>query len=121
MALVDRGLAGNSQPLIERTHPVRKSAYAAPGERPTAQEHFETFTVDDATAVPRRVLLVDDVVTRGATFLGAASRIREGFPETEIRAFALVRTESYGELTAIQDPREGHIELLPSGVTVRRP
>jgi hypothetical protein len=70
---------------------------------------------------PGRFLLVDDVVTRGATFLGAASRLRESFPDTEIRAFALVRTESQGELNAIRDPAEGWIESVPGGGTQRRP
>jgi hypothetical protein len=38
------------------------------------------------------VVLVDDVVTKGRTLLAAATRIQEAFPDTEVRAFALLRT-----------------------------
>lgn len=71
--------------------------------------------------VPTRVLLVDDVVTRGATLLGAASRIKEAFPDCEVRGFALVRTESFDEVTQVRDPRVGTIEIARTGKAVRRP
>jgi hypothetical protein len=120
-ALMDQRLARDAQPLLERTRPVPKSAYAAPGERPSAEDHFATIAVGRAIAAPGRILLVDDVVTRGATLRGAASRLRDSFPESEIRAFALVRTESHGELVSIRDPREGWIEAMRGGGTQRRP
>lgn len=120
-ALMDQRLARETQPLLERTRPVRKSAYAAPGERPSADEHFSSLAVGTVLAVPARILLVDDVVTRGATLRGAASRLRESLPKAEIRAFALVRTESRAELASIRDPREGWIDATRGGGTQRRP
>ena len=120
-ALIDAGLARDMQPLLVRATPVPKSAFAAPGERPTAADHFSSMVVGQVLAAPRRILLVDDVVTRGTTLLAAASRVRERFADVEVRGFALVRTESYADLTAIQDPVEGRIELEPSGLTRRIP
>lgn len=120
-ALVDQRLARETQPLLERVRPVPKSAYAAPGERPSAEEHFASLAVGRVLAVPARILLIDDVVTRGATLLAAASRLREAFPDVAIRAFALVRTESHGELASIRDPKEGWIEATRGGGTQRRP
>lgn len=37
------------------------------------------------------IIIVDDVVTRGATIMGAAARLREAFPNARIRAFTIAR------------------------------
>lgn len=120
-ALIDQQLAREMQPLLERITPVAKSAYAAPGERPSADEHFKTLALGPVLAAPSRILLIDDVVTRGATLLAAASRLRERFADAEIKAFALIRTESHGEIAEVRDPREGTIERIAGGGTIRRP
>jgi hypothetical protein len=52
---------------------------------------------------------VDDVVTRGSSFVGLVPRLQEAFPGIEIRCFALVRTISTGEIDRILDPVEGVI------------
>ena len=56
------------------------------------------------------MVLIDDVITKGRTLLAAAARLREAFPETEIRAFALLRT--MGFIPGVQrllDPCTGEI------------
>ena len=120
-ALIDAGVASDMQPLLVRETPVPKSAFAAPGERPTAADHFASMIVGPVLAAPRRLLLVDDVVTRGTTLLAAASRLRERFADVEVRGFALVRTESFTELKAIRDPVEGWICRESTGLTRRAP
>ena len=125
--LKDMGLAGAVWPCLRRRHPVRKSAFAAAGERPSVLEHYASFAVEcgeadhgglangrqmslaDGSLRPlaaRRLrgagatpalVLIDDVVTRGRTLLAAAARLREAFPAREIRAFALMRTLAQGE------------------------
>jgi hypothetical protein len=120
-ALLACGLAKDVVALIERVEPVLKSAYAAPAERPLAEDHYATIAVARTLLAPARVLLVDDVVTRGATLLGAASRIKDAFPDCEVRGFALVRTESFDEVVQVRDPRVGTIEVARTGKTVRRP
>jgi hypothetical protein len=64
---------------------------------------------------PRRVVLIDDVVTRGATFLGAASRVQSEIADAEIKAFALARAITDREIEAIRDPVVGSIELGEGG------
>ena len=120
-ALLRCGLAREVVALLERIEPVLKSAYAAPVERPLAEQHYATMAMTPSLLVPTRVLLVDDVVTRGATLLGAASRIKEAFPACEVRGFALVRTESFDEVTVVRDPKVGTIEIARTGKAVRRP
>ena len=66
-------------------------------------------------------MLVDDVVTRGATLIGAASRLVEVFPHARVRAFAILRTVSNtDQLAQIVDPVVGRITLR-DGETYREP
>ncbi|MDQ3902584.1 MAG: hypothetical protein M3247_02875 [Thermoproteota archaeon] len=62
---------------------------------------------------PTEILLVDDVITRGATFFGAANRLKVAFPTSRIRAFAAMRTISRPEeFRAITDPCIGNISIF---------
>jgi hypothetical protein len=109
-ALVNEGLGGAAWSGLRRIRPVRKSATAAPGERPTVYLHYESFLIERPMIPPERIILVDDVVTKGRTLLAAASRVHEAFPSAQIRAFALVRT--MGLVSGVQqllDPCKGEI------------
>jgi hypothetical protein len=91
-AMVEAGLGGGIWNGLRRIWPVRKSATAAPGSRPSVGTHYHSFAIEGTTAPPPQVVLVDDVVTKGRTLLAAAARLQDAFPATEIRAFALLRT-----------------------------
>jgi hypothetical protein len=52
---------------------------------------------------------VDDVITRGSSFVGLYPRLKVAFPEAVIRCFALVRTQSAGEVERILDAVAGKI------------
>jgi predicted amidophosphoribosyltransferase len=91
-ALVKVGLGGRAWTGLHRVRAVRKSATAAPGERPSVRLHYESFRIEYPVAAPEKIMLVDDVVTKGRTLLAAACRLHEAFPAAQIRAFALVRT-----------------------------
>jgi len=92
VALRDVGLAGTIWPGLQRQFAVRKSATALSGERPTVHEHYQSFSVIRPPGVIRRIVLIDDVITKGRTLLAAAARMQAQFPHTDIRAFALIRT-----------------------------
>lgn len=96
-AFIAEGLGTAIWRGVRRVRRVRKSAIASPGSRPTVAEHYESFAVERGVAAPSRIILVDDVVTRGRTLLAAATRLREAFPTSDIRAFALLRTMGLGQ------------------------
>lgn len=69
------------------------------------------------------IVLIDDIVTRGATLLGAANRLHDVFPAARIRAFAAMRTSSDpSEFRALYEPCVGTITYREEqGDTMRRP
>lgn len=93
-ALVRAGLGKEVKPWLQRKNAVAKSSAAQPGERPTVEDHLKSMRseADSTLFAPRKITIVDDVVTKGATLLAAASLLKEQFPSSEVQVFALVRT-----------------------------
>jgi hypothetical protein len=91
-ALLGEGLGQCLWRGLSRISPVRKSATAAPGSRPTVRDHYDSFAIAPGPVPWQQIVLVDDVITKGRTLLAAAARMHEACPAAEIRAFALVRT-----------------------------
>jgi adenine/guanine phosphoribosyltransferase-like PRPP-binding protein len=119
-ALAGHGL-GTVSRVLTRTRKVTKSAWAKGPDRPRAKEHFDTITMEQSLIKPQRIVLIDDFVTRGSTFLGAASRMQNEIADADIKAFALVRSITTEEIDAIRDPVTGILELTSDGESRRRP
>ena len=65
-------------------------------------------SVDDLElSSARRITVVDDVLTRGATTIAVASRLADRYPNADIRVFALMRTERINDLTGVAKPPVG--------------
>lgn len=112
-ALVQHGVGSETWPGLSRIYAVSKSATAAKGWRPTVERHYDSFRLKPLELRPASVVLIDDVVTRGRTLLAAATRVREAFPEAQIRAFALLRT--LGLISGIEnllEPCRGEIRWM---------
>jgi hypothetical protein len=93
-----------------RTSPLPKASLAAPGQRPNPIDHYNATTVRlSRRSPPRLITLVDDIVTRGSSFIGVYARLKEAYPNARIRCFALIRTISSGEIDQILDPVHGEI------------
>ncbi|MEM3444500.1 MAG: phosphoribosyltransferase [Thermoplasmata archaeon] len=70
----------------------------------------------------RKIILVDDVVVRGHTFMGAAWRIYEKCPDAKIICFAAVRAISnLQDFTDWLEPVNGKIVMQKSGECRRSP
>ena len=92
LTLRSLGLGGHVWTGLRRAITVRKSATAPTAARPSVRAHYQSFAVDVPALPIQRVVLIDDVITRGRTALAAAARLRTGLPGVDIRAFALIRT-----------------------------
>lgn len=121
-ALVAHGLGTRVEPWLERITAVPKSAWAKPEDRPTQERQYETIRMQVPVNPSEEVLVVDDVITRGATMLAACRRVQELLPGARVRGFAVLRAISEPEeFVAMFDPCLGRIDLLPGGGTRRIP
>ncbi len=121
-ALVRNALCAELLPCLERTEAVRKSAFAAPGERLSVERHLETMRISELPVRPKRVTIVDDVVTKGTTLLAAAALLRRVLPDADIAAFALLRTIPVGaRIERVVDPVVGRIIMTRWGDARREP
>ena len=118
-ALINNGLGKASEECLERIVALPRSSKSSPANRPKALQHYESMQVRELLFDPEEIVLIDDVVTRGSTILGAVNRLAEVYPEAKIRAFAVMRTMSNPEeFSDIVDPCVGIIRL--SGENTRR-
>jgi predicted amidophosphoribosyltransferase len=111
-ALLREGLGRCAWDGVQRVQAVRKSSTAAGGERPTVAKHYESFSIERSgiPAACERMVLIDDVITKGRTLLAAATRLQEAFPFACIRAFALLRTMGLAPgVTQLLEPCVGEI------------
>ncbi len=107
-ALCGVQLGGFVWPGLRRQFPVRKSATALNADRPTLRQHCDSLSVSNLSESPRRIVLVDDVITKGRTILAAAAKLQEALPNADIRAFALVRTMGFlPHVTHFLEPCQG--------------
>ncbi|QQR91071.1 MAG: hypothetical protein IPJ88_04890 [Myxococcales bacterium] len=108
--LLANGLGQRVEPLLERGITVQKSATAELGQRTTVKEHFDSLKVKELLTPPERIMLVDDVITKGRTIFAAACKLKAAFPETDIRVFAIVRTKGLvPEIEYIREPAVGAV------------
>ena len=120
--LKDGGLGSDVLPCIKRVVAVQKSSSSPASERPLVGEHYESLEVEDQFLKPAKITLVDDVLTMGRTMFACARRVHEAFPEAEIRAFAMIRTQGLiDDIEKIVDPSVGTIKGYRSGKTYRDP
>lgn len=109
-AMEDEAL-GTLKPVLVRVKTVHKSSLQPPNQRPKPKDHYETIIIDKTVKLDsRKVLLVDDIVTRGHTLMGSAWRLKKEFQDVEIKAFAAMMTISNPlKFEKCYNPVEGRI------------
>ena len=124
-ALAKNGSGKEVIPFLTRETPVNKAAWSKASERPKVKVHLATMSVQGRISEPppSQILLVDDIVTRGATLLGAANKIVEVLPRAQVYAFAAMRTISdSSDFETLFKPVLGSIQYRPrTEDTLRRP
>ena len=121
-ALQAEGLGRAVLPCLERVVAVQKSAQAPTGGRPKPQQHRDSLRVVPTLDQPATIVLVDDVVTKGATFLAGAALLRAAFPQAQVSCFALFRTMGLvAEIEGIVAPVLGSIRADATGRVERDP
>lgn len=121
-ALLAEGLGHDIQRCLERTRPIQRAAMAPAGQRPNPPDHHDSIQVHvpETQLRPTRLVLIDDVITRGSTFVGLYPGLQAAYPNATIHCFALVRTISVGEVDTILAPTSGTITYR-DGHLVRQP
>lgn len=122
VALEAKGLGKRVQ-LLQRAYPVNRSSTSKPSDRPLPKVHYDSLRVTKAFDEFSDIVLVDDVITRGHTILGAAWRLGDMYPDVKVVAFAAVRTVSNpSEFKNWYDPVKGEVNYREQyGDTIRRP
>lgn len=93
-ALVRRGFGSEVSSCLVRQTAVPKSAYMPANQRPTPTQHYNSMAIEGNLTPPKKIILVDDIITRGSTIIAAANRLLDVFPSARISAFAAIRTIS---------------------------
>ena len=93
-----------------------------PGNRPSYRDHQNSIRIELDVDIGKRILVVDDIVTRGDTLFACVTMLEDAYPEVEVRGFALVRTMGLiPEIENIIDPTEGTITETRLGKLKRVP
>lgn len=115
-ALRAAGLGADVAPLLTRTAPVSRSTGArTAAERPTPLQHFNTIHSDTALGLSSGIgpfVLIDDVVTTGATMIACASRLAAIASPAAITAFAVARAERFVSLTTTSEMLAPRVERI---------
>jgi len=105
---------GVVKPLLERIKVVSRSSLSPPGSRPSPITHYRSMTIKRVSLMSQEIILVDDIITRGHTFIASAWYIHEVFPDAQVKAFAAMRTISNeSEFKRLIDPVIGKIKYRP--------
>ncbi|MVM32148.1 hypothetical protein GO755_19010 [Spirosoma sp. HMF4905] len=121
--IVKAGLADIVIPYLERANAIRKSSGSSQGNRPTVEEQYNSLTVKKLEVIsPKRITIIDDVLTKGRTSFACALRLSEAFPDTRIRVFAPIRTQGLtNDITQFIEPATGDITFDGYGDVDRHP
>jgi predicted amidophosphoribosyltransferase len=115
IALRQVGLAPGIWIGLRRRYAVTKSATAVTAARPSVQQHYDSLVAMPPVLPMHKLILVDDVITKGRTLLGAVARLRTVLPSAEVRAFALIRTEGFAHhIVRVEAPCHGVIRWTGS-------
>ncbi|MCA9834111.1 MAG: hypothetical protein KC435_09205 [Thermomicrobiales bacterium] len=120
--LHEHGYGQDVQTYLKRTRAVPRSSSSPAADRPLIPVHMESIEAESPLFIPDKITVVDDVLTMGRTSFACAELLRAVCPHSEIRIFAMIRTQGLqDDIARIVDPATGTIVGYPSGKTLRDP
>jgi len=108
--LLQLELVSDILPCLERVKPVSKSSSSTRGNRSDPIDHFNSIEITELMPNDMSIVLVDDVITRGATIAGCAAKLMENESSLSIVAFSVIRTMGLGNFSKVVDPAKGTIK-----------
>ncbi|MDJ1505215.1 phosphoribosyltransferase [Xanthocytophaga agilis] len=114
--LVASGHGSQVSTCLQRTRAVPKSSGSYSAEsRPSIETQLESLHVEPEMITHRQITLIDDVLTLGRTSIACALKLREAYPQVEIKLFVLLQTKSrISEITQFIEPYVGEITYNPN-------
>jgi predicted amidophosphoribosyltransferase len=110
VALSQVGFALRICTALRRRYAVTKSATASSAGRPTVHQHYDSFAAVPPANPIHKIVLIDDVITKGRTMLAAAARLRSELPFADISGFALIRTAGFvHQIKRLEEPCHGTV------------
>lgn len=106
-ALVESRVALHTLPMLERRAAIRSSHKVVGPQRPWPDQHSASLTVRRLLPLGHagKLVIVDDIITRGSTLMGCAMVLSAEYPDAEIMAFAAARTLKHDQALP-EDPRQ---------------
>ena len=92
--MVAKGIGCKVMPSLKRVKAINRSSQSIPSQRPLPSDHYGSLSVEKSLTMSNKVVLIDDVITRGATLIAAANKLIDAYPGIKILSFAAIRTIS---------------------------
>jgi hypothetical protein len=115
--LVQNGLGNNVYPIIKRIRPVPKSSSLNnANDRPSIQTHIDSLTIEPLLGVQTNAeinfTIVDDILTLGRTTSACAFKLKEFYPNSDIKIFAVMRTKNLNndDINTMIEPHKGQLQ-----------
>ena len=121
--MVAKGIGCKVMLSLKRVKTINRSSQSTPSQRPLPSEQYDSLAVEKSLTMSNKVVLIDDVITRGATLIAAANKLIDAYPEIKILSFAAIRTISDSSaFSGWYDPVRGTVIIRSQqGDTIRRP
>ncbi len=109
--LVAHGYGSQVSTCLQRTKAVPKSSASYTAEsRPSVSTQLDSLIVESQIITHRQITLIDDVLTLGRTSVACALKLKEVYPDIEIKLFVLLQTKGLiSEIAQFIEPYVGEI------------
>jgi hypothetical protein len=108
--------------ILVRKHKVPKSSFQTGGDnRPDVKTHYDSFEIIPVLVPYENIIVIDDVLTLGRTSTAAVMRLKEHFPDHNIKIFSVMRTRSIVNENILREPEVGKMQFRTNSGKVQLP